>query len=123
MKTNIKAIFYTLKESSLYITSLYEDKIQMPGIDLEQLDPNKTIAGIPHILKKIHVEHTELSFNWTEYRFLEVELYNTIDSQLALDIYYCAFFPANIQLQKAYWINAEKLIPQYPILRKLLCLI
>jgi hypothetical protein len=123
MKTSVKVIFYTLKNNNLYIASTDQDTVNIPNLDLVKLDPTKTVAGISHVLKKIHVEHTDLSFDWSVYKFVDIELYNTIDSELELNIFYSVFIPPNTSIHKAYWINAEQLLPQYSILRKLLCLI
>jgi hypothetical protein len=123
MKTNIKVIFYTLKDANFYIASTDENELAIPGLDLTKLDPAKTIVGIQHILKKIHVEYTELSFDWSIYKFVDVELFNNSSLELELNIYYSVFIPPNITIQKTYWINIEKLLPQYSIFRKLLCLI
>lgn len=123
MNTNIRVIFYTLKETNLFIGSLDSNTIAIPGINLNQLDPQKTIVGINHVLKKIHVEHTDISFDWSVYKFVDIDIYHKLDDQLETDIYYCVFIPPTIELHNAHWINVESLLPQFPILRKLLCLI
>jgi hypothetical protein len=122
MNTNTKVIFYTLKDASLYIASLDKTKVVIPGISLNKLDAKKTIVGINHVLKKIHVEYTDISFDWSVYKFVDIDIFQSLD-ELQTDIYYCVFMPPATLLQKLYWIDIENLLPQYPILRKLLCLI
>lgn len=122
MNTNVRVIFYTLQDY-LCIGSLDPSKILIPGINLNKLDPQKTIVGIQHILKKIHVQYTDISFDWSVYKFVDIDLFNNFNNELETDIYYCVFIPPTVTLQNAHWINAEQLVPQYPILRKLLCLI
>lgn len=120
MNTNVKVLFYTFSDKELKVLSVSPDVLEVPLFSLDSIDSSKSIAGMQHILKKIHTTYSTISFDWATYKLLELDLHQDLSNNLYLDIYYCVFLPQNTPLSRGHWLDVNNVLAQYPILKKML---
>jgi hypothetical protein len=119
MNNNIKVLFYTFTQTQIKVLSDAPDSFVVPCINLDSLDSTKTIVGMNHVLKKIYGKYTNISFEWAKFKLLDIDLYQNIENNLFIDIYYCVFLPSETHTNNGYWLDSLDLVVKHPILRKM----